>query len=123
MGAQKNFKDNINIIAAQSMGANIPSGQVLDLRALDNFSVHVKWTSGNAIGVIAVEASNNYVAQPLSGSFAAVAADSGAITQPASNSGEAIYNYSNRGYSYIRVTYTRTSGTGTLNVWVTTKEI
>lgn len=104
-----------------SMAASINSA-ITNVQYMDNVGIQVKWTSSDAVGVIAVEASINYDPRLGTGDFVALTF-SPVLTQPASNNGSYLINLNQLPYVYYRVSYTRTSGSGTLNIWFTSKEI
>lgn len=105
----------VQILQAASMGATVSSATI-DATFQDNIGLEIAWTSANAVGVITVEASNS------GDNFYPLTFDP-ALTQPASDNGGYLVNLNQLPYAYYRVTYTRTSGTGTLSVWATSKEI
>lgn len=98
-----------------SLATCISEGQ--DLSNVPLGSIHAIWT-GAPTGTMIVQVSNDIVADQslvtnwttYSGStIAIVAADS------------AMINFSNAGYRWIRLSYTKTSGTGSLNATLDTK--
>lgn len=113
----KSFK----CIDAASMGATVTSA-ISNVEMVDNIGFRVAWTSSDAVGVITVEGSIDYVPVPASGNWEALTF-SPALTQPNSDNGSYLININQYPYPWIRVKYTRTSGTGTLNVWLTTKSV
>lgn len=121
MSIQKNVIDRFQSIVSGDMSGNLTSS-FSDIRFMDNLGLQIKWTSANAVGVLTVECSNSY--QPdknIAGTWVALTF-SPALSQPASNNGDFLVNLNQLPYAYMRVVYTRTSGTGTLNVWVQGKE-
>lgn len=82
---------------------------------LDNIGFQYIWT-GTPTGTIALQFSQdgtNWTTMVLSP----------AITQPAGSAGNDGSNVNQFPYKYIRVTYTRSSGSGSLTVWMSAKEI
>ena len=112
------------ILKAVSMGANITSDAV-EVKLQDNVGVQLNWI-GTPTGVFSVEVSmdynedingnitnqGNWISLPLSPPIAA----SGAADV-------AYIDLNQLSASYIRVKYTRTSGTGTLDCFVTAKGV
>lgn len=108
-------------IAAKSMAASFTSG-VISVQFLDNIMLQIVST-GTPAGTFAVQVSSDYdvnsnpntsnwVALPLSG------------TPTLSGSGDIIDIAMNQVPSpYMRLVYTRSSGTGTCNAWVSAKEV
>lgn len=115
MSARKNVLCPYKIINAVTMGADITSATV-DGMWQDNIGIEVVWTSSDAVGVISVQAS-------LSGTAFYDLTFNPTLTQPASNNGGYLINLNQLPYRYYRIKYTRTSGTGTFNAWVSSKEI
>lgn len=123
MAIQKNIIDRYQAITNGDMSQATVTSTYADIRYLDNVGIQVKWTSASAVGVITVECSDNYNPDKnITGSWVALTF-SPALTQPASNNGEYLININQCPHAWIRVVYTKTSGTGTLNVWVNAKEI
>lgn len=101
---------NYKIVTNGDMSANITS-DVVDLSRIDGYSVYAKWTGGSAAGTIKLEVSLddiNYV--DLSGSETSV-----------SGPGEALWEITSAFYDKVRVVFTRSSGSGTLNVQINGK--
>lgn len=105
----------VQIIANVSMGASVTS-PVIDASYQDNVGLEIAWTSANAEGTITIEASNS------GDTFYALTFDP-ALTQPSSNNGGYLVNLNQFPYAFYRVKYTRSSGTGTLSVWASSKEV
>ncbi len=120
-----------------SLAASV-AGEASDISNTDNISVHIKVGAG-ATGEFFIQASN-IVDQTVVGTGAnfyrgpgatdwvtipLVQAD-GTTAQTLTVAGSALQylvNLSNLAHSFIRVIYTRTSGTGTANVWVNGKSL
>lgn len=123
MAIQKNIIDRFQTIASGDMGQATVTSAYTDVRYLDNIGIQIQWTSANAVGVFTIECSDNY--NPITnttGTWVALTF-SPALTAPASNNGEFLVNVNQCPHAWIRIVYTRTSGTGTLNAWVHAKEI
>lgn len=112
---RKNVIAPVQIIESGDMSADITSS-VLVLQWMDNAGLQIEWASTDAIGTIEVQASVNGV------TFYALTFST-ALTQPNSNNGGYLVNLNQFPFRYFRVFYDRTSGSGTLNVWATVKEI
>jgi hypothetical protein len=106
---------------AANMVAEIIS-PVTDVMWMDNIGFSVKWTSANAVGVITVEGSQNYLSTPNNPGDWFPLTFNPAIDQPASNNN--LYGIAIRDFPwrYIRFHYVPGSGTGTLEIWLTAKE-
>ena len=110
---QKNFLNPHKIVSAGNMASNITSATV-DVRYLDNISIQLNFT-GTPTGTFAVKGSvdnSTFTALNLSetpsatGSAATLLLDLNQLSVP-----------------YINVIYMATSGTGSLDVWVSGKAI
>lgn len=95
------------------MSADI-TGPITVLDKIDQVCYQVTWTSSNAIGVISVQGSADGV------TFNDITFNP-ALTQPASNNGSYLINLALIPFMYVRLKYTRTSGSGTLVVYLNAK--
>lgn len=118
----REFKPKYISPAAANMGATITAPWI-NIEGVDNLSFHIQWASADAVGVFSVEASNAAVAMDASTRTEGPAATPAtftiyteATTNPASNNGTHIIPLTDRAERWVRFKYTRTSGTGTLNV-------
>ena len=102
------FSYNKNVLEDASMAADATSESV-DVAEAIVFAVHGIWT-GDPVGSFIVEAGND---------------DQNFVTIDISSTGGAdnqrLLNVDRAGYRYVRVRYERTSGSGTLNVYVSYK--
>lgn len=123
MSSVKNIIDRFPAIPSTSMGTTITqAAPYTSIKYLDNVGIQVKWTSVDAIGVFSIEASNNYDPILGTGDWNPITFAS-ALVNPASNNGGWVREINQCPHAYIRFVYTRTSGTGTLQVWFNVKEI
>jgi hypothetical protein len=99
------------VIAAGSMAADITS-EVIDIRLQYGFSVFAAWT-GTPTGAIKMQASPDGVSSWLD--------VSGVSASPAGAAGSYFVNQQWQFYPYIRFVYTRSSGSGSLDLWFTGK--
>lgn len=98
-----------------SMGADI-TGPTTTITYQDQVCYQVSWlgASGSAIGTIAVQGSvDNITFHDIT--------FTPALTQPNADDGGYLINMALVPFTYIRVKYTRSSGTGTLTVNMSTK--
>jgi len=111
------------LVSAQSMGGDVTSNPI-DLENIDNVGIQVSWTSANAVGVISVQGSLDYkpTAPPNSGTWFDLTFDP-ALAQPNSDSSGYLINLNQVPYTWLRLKYTRTSGTGTLNAYACGKAV
>lgn len=96
-----------------TMAADI-TGPTTQIDTADQVCYQVSWTSSNAVGVISVQGSVDGV-NFVDLTFSPV------LTQPASNNGSYLINLALLPFPLIRLKYTRTSGTGTLTVYLSAK--
>jgi hypothetical protein len=98
-----------SIVSSGDMSGNI-TGSTTYIGALLIGSLAISWTGSTPVGNIAVQISNDgsvWVTQ--------------SIVPTGGADGQTIFNLSDIGYLYIRVNYTRTSGSGTLSASITGK--
>jgi hypothetical protein len=114
----------VQILEAESMAASIASGAV-EVKNQDNIGIQLKWT-GAPVGTLGVQVSSDYledsqgnilnagnwVALPLSPAITAAGAPD-----------DAYIDLNQLSAMYVRVTYTRTSGTGALSAIVVGKAV
>jgi hypothetical protein len=89
-------------------------GPVTVIDKIDQVCYQVAWTSSDAIGTISVQGS-------VDGSTFIDLTFSPALTQPSSDNGSYLVNLALTPFSYIRLKYTRTSGSGDLQVYLSAK--
>lgn len=102
----------IHAIQAGNMSGNLTTA-VIPIQFEDNMAIQCIW-SGTPTGTIAIQGSVdnvNFVTVP----------PSPAISQPAGSAGVLLANYAQLAFSYLKVTYTAGSGSGTLDVWLSGK--
>ena len=128
MGSTKNVLQSFKALNAASLGADA-AGPATNIEFLDNLSVHIECGAG-ATGTFYVQVSNvpgttgtgpastNWVTLPLVDSTGA--AVTLAVTGSAANF---FVNIPQVAASYMRLIYTRASGTGAASAWVTGKSI
>lgn len=89
-------------------------GPVTTIDRVDQVCYQVAWTSSDAVGVISVQGSvdgvtfNDLTFSPV-------------LTQPNSDNGSYLINLALIPFTYIRIKYTRTSGSGALTVSMSMK--
>ena len=105
------FVLNVPELVNMDMSTNITS-PVMDLGEVGGFAVHSIFT-GSPVGSLQVEASNTQNASDF------IPMDTYAVTA----AGKRLINVEKTHYKYIRITYTFTSGTGSLTSYVSAKRI
>lgn len=104
------------IIANGSMtGTATLTSPTFDCRNLDNIGIQVKWT-GTPTGTISVLASIDNV------NFVALTFSPG-LTQPAGAAGGYLINLNQLPFPYIQLQYVNASSTGTLNAFISAKDL
>ncbi len=111
-------KYNRKLASAVSMAATVTSS-VADLKFLDDASVQFIWYSGaTPVGAINLQGSNEVV-----DSFTSVASWTDLSTSIytgsvalSGNTGSYLYNIPTAGFRWLRAVYTRTSGSGSLDI-------
>ena len=100
-------------VVSGDMSADI-TGPVTQIGNLDQVCYQVAWTSSDAEGVISVQGSvDNTTFYDLT--------FSPALAQPNSDNGGYLINLALCPFPYVRVKYTRTTGSGTLSVILSAK--
>ena len=100
--------DAINLATASTVS------QSINVLTLDKASLHIKWTGTFPVGVITIQAKNgpNDTFYDL---------DFGSAINITGNSGEHQIMFNEMPFSELTVTYTKTSGTGTMSGFFTAK--
>lgn len=113
------------IITSGNMASASITSSVVEIRNQDNVGIQLSWT-GVPVGTFAVQISINHaedaqgnvtvagdwVSLPLSPTIAA-----------AGSADSAIIDLNQMSAAYVRVVYTKGSGTGTLNAYITAKGV
>lgn len=113
----------IHIITSKSAsnmtGTTVVTSNVVDTRYLTNLYLQISYT-GTPNGSFSIQASMDYVPNPAGGAgiVAGTWIDIGAnIANAAGGAGAVGVNIANEGYAFLRLVYTNTSSTGSLDVW------
>lgn len=112
---------NLKILNAVSLGADAASA-LIDITSVDNASIHIKCGAG-ATGQFYIQGSN--VPAPSASDWQSIpVVDEAGAAVALTVTGSAtdwLANLQGLSFSYLRVIYARTSGTGTANAWLTAK--
>lgn len=92
--------------------ATLTSTAVADCTNMLGFSIQ-NVTTGNAVGTISVQGSND--PEPNTSFTNRIVNWTTIVTTPVTAPGNVLINVTDCFYRWVRLTYTRTSGTGTLN--------
>lgn len=120
--ASRNNLQRFQNIKAQSMTVDVTSA-VTSIQYADDIYLQLVWT-GTPNGTFNVQVSNSYEQDNWGNITSTGSWDSVTLSpQPvaAGAPGSWSINLSNLGSPWIRVTYTHSSSTGTLNGWISTK--
>jgi hypothetical protein len=113
------------LLTSQSMAASFTS-PVSVVRNLDNCSYQINFTTSDAVGSFVVEASDDYqLNQPGAQVVNAgnwIALDIGGTPTAASANDQILIDLNQLPFNAIRFRYVRTSGTGTLNAFISCKQ-
>lgn len=125
--AAKTFIKPFNVLLNGDMSQASLTSAITAIQLVDNIAYQMVWT-GAPVGTFAFQVSQDY--EPGKGPNSEPANPGNWITLPvtpaiiASGSPDiAFVDLNQMGASYCRVVYTKTSGTGTLNIFVTAKAI
>lgn len=124
MGSTKRNLKQYQVITNGDMSQSSLTSQVTNINQLDNVAYQLNW-SGSPVGSFQVQVSIDYNQDEFgnvtnAGHWTPLALSGGAST----SGGSPIFiNVSQIGAPWIRVVYTRTSGSGTLQAWVAAKMI
>lgn len=98
------------LLVDQSMAADFTSDTIV-IMSKEGYAIHAVFT-GSPVGELVVQASiNNSDWNDIPATLYSVTA-----------AGDVLWNITQANYTYARLKYTKTSGTGTLNAFVSTRE-
>ena len=96
-------------------GTAVLTSQTFNMQNLDNSGLQMEWT-GSPVGTIAIKGSINNV------TFHTLTFNP-AFAQPNGGPAGELISLNQVPFPYIQVVYTNTSGTGTLNIWASGKDL
>lgn len=111
---RKSLIEAYKIVSAGSMAGNITSTETI-CKQVDNVGLLVEWSGTSPVGTITVEVAN--------GDSGWSALDFGTPISITGNSGNLNININQIPFEKIRTVYTRSSGTGTLNITLAAKVV
>lgn len=124
-GNSKNALLPFHFIVDQSMAGNVTSGAT-NIQYTDNCAIQLNFT-GTPVGIFSVEGSVDHAVnamtgvQTVAGLWIPVTLDP--IPVASGSSGQILIDMKELSFPWIRVVYTRTSGTGTLNGFISAKAV
>ncbi len=117
-GTNSKFYHSYQMVSAESMGASINSKGV-DLQGLDVYSIHAVYSGGTPVGTLKLQISNDIVGAGTSSDPASLVTnwtDYTGSSLSISAAGDYMWKVTSSGERWVRLVYTRSSGSGTLNV-------
>lgn len=122
MGRKNNLLKYQNITNGDMSAASITS-DVTDIQFLDNVGLQLQWT-GSPVGTFSVQVSADYAISSITGAVTNPGTWSTLPPAPTTASGSPIYIDLNQlSAPFVRVVYTKTSGSGTLQGYITAKAL
>lgn len=126
MSAGKNYMSPFQaMVVSQDMSAASITSNVIDIRYLDDIAIQAVWTGTSPVGTITVQGSLDYSAPPMAIANAGIWTT--VVLSPTAavsgNTGNILINMDQLSFPYIRIVYTKTSGTGTLSTYICGKSI
>lgn len=124
MSGRKNTLLKYQTLTSGSMAGNLTSA-VTNIQFLDNICMQMNWTTADAVGTFNVQGSADYAQDDYgnvttTGNWVSIPA---LATAAGGASGNALLDMQQLSFPWIRVTYTRTSGSGTANIFISGKQI
>lgn len=115
--------DPVSVITNVSMASSITSAVTI-VKKLSMISYDISWTGTAPVGVMSVQVSNTYTQNAdgtvrNAGNWTTVTLSSS--TNVSGNTGNGFIDVDATGANAMRLVYTRTSGTGTMNATIAAK--
>lgn len=112
------------ILSAGDMSLASFVSKVVDLGNVNLGSIQAVWAGVAPVGVLKIQLSNDIISNTADPNVAVVNWDdfSGSSFNVSGNAGTHIFNISNMGYKWLRLFYTRTGGTGSMDANMTAKD-
>lgn len=120
MTGRKNILPAHNILLNGDMSTTSLTSAIIPIQWVDNIVVQMVW-SGSPVGVFNAEASATYVQDNYGNVTNTGTWDPITLNPPARATGSAgsiLLDLNQLSFPYLRIVYTKTSGTGTLNITV-----
>ena len=121
--ANRNNLGPVKIISAGSMGGDI-TGPATNIQFIDNIAIQLNWT-GNAVGDFKIQGSSDH--QEVNGVVTNEGnwVDISLSPAPAAagSTDQILINMTQLAFPFIRVFFDRSSGTGSLDAWISGKAI
>lgn len=111
----------VKIISAASLGANVV-GTPTNIQYLDNISIQLNITGASAAGTITIQGSLDYAQTPFNAANAG-SWDSLGVTYTVAGAATKIISLTQVCVPWIRIVFTRDSGTGSIDAYISGKAI
>lgn len=117
---KNNIPKSVHQIVAASMAGDI-TGPAYDIRQQDNCSIQLNFT-GAPVGTFNIQGSLDYYPDTNSaGNWIAVTFATPPVAS--GSAGQILLDMNQLSFPWIRIMYSRTSGTGTLDAYISTKVV
>ncbi len=119
--AKNTVKNFAMFTGGADLGSATVSSNVSNVLNQDNIGIVATWTGTSPLGVLAIQVSNDYNPDTAAGNW--ISLDFGSAIAISGNTGSHNVTINQLPYTYLKALYTKTSGTGTLNCSITTKQV
>lgn len=109
--------DPVQIITSGDMAQSAINSKGIDLNQQYVYAIQAVWT-GSPVGTLKIQVSNDIVPDGVGGDQASNVVnwtDYTNSSQSISGAGNFVWNVLEAGYRWVRLVYTKTSGSGTIN--------
>lgn len=113
--SRKSVVPSYKMIDSGNLASNITSS-IVSVKNLDKASIHVEWSGAAPVGTLSVEARNGEADNWY-------ALDFGSAISVSGNSGEHQIVFNELPFTDIRLQYSFTSGTGSIDAFITAKVV
>lgn len=110
----------VKIVSAESMAGDITSAPT-NIHQQDNLVYQINVLTGTPVGVLNVETSSDY--NPITSNTGNWTAIGSTFQSTVNGTGTGVFDINQLGPVWVRLKYTRTSGTGTMDVYVSAKQV
>lgn len=122
MASTKNILRKYQILTAQSISASFTGATPVNIQYLDNIAIQLNITTSDGIGTFLVQASIDYDPNTHdSGNWVNLVLSPSPTVASANN--VILLDLNQLSFPWIRVSYSRTSGTGTVSGFISGKEV
>lgn len=118
---QKQVLKTYKLIDSVSMGADVISA-ITSIQFLDNISIQMSFT-GSPVGTFSVQVSNDYDSNQPTATATWSDLTLSAVPTASGSADDIFIDLTQVPAPYVRIKYSRTSGTGTLNATIAAKGI